>query len=558
MRQSLTLALSRAVRLRRGLQAIALGALIWHGAGAAQEAPSAAPLPTFAELEAAGAKIGEIRVRTRDIFDTTDPEEDKSLFRWANALHIQTRTGVIERALLFKSGEPVSVKLIDETERLLRSTRYLHDVLIRPAAVRDGVVDIEVETRDTWTLDPGLSVGRSGGSTSSGIQLRDFNFLGTGVGLSLGRSKNVDRTSTEFQVLNDRAFGGETSIGFTLANNSDGRRETATIAHPFYALDTPWAAGLTLSRDDRLDSVYNAGVVASQYRHRRSVADAFGGWSTGRVDGWVQRYSIGVRRQVDGFALEPGAVPPSVLPADEQLIGPYVRYDLIEDRFEKVTNRNQIARPEYFALGLATSVQLGRAATAFGSSDNAWWYSGSLSRGFEPVPQHTVLASTSIEGQYSDGRVRRQRLGGQLQYFVPQNPSWLFFSSLTGDRLKNADPADALVLGGDNGMRGYPLRYQSGERRVLLTLEERYYTDIYLWRLFRLGGAAYFDTGRAWGGTNVNTVQPGWLNSVGFGLRIFSVRAAFSNVLHVDLAFPLDPDSQVKRTQFLIKTRTSF
>lgn len=558
MRDPLTSAPTSVARLCRGLWSVACSALIWHATAGAQEAPPPTPLPTFTELEAAGAKVGEIRVRTREIFDTTDPEEDKALFHWANALHVRTRVGVIERALLFKTGEPVSARLIDETERLLRSTRYLQDVLIRPAQVHDGVVDIDVETRDTWTLDPGLSVSHSGGSTSSGLRLRDFNFLGTGVGLSLGRSKNVDRTSTEFQFLNDRAFGGETSLGFTLANNSDGRRETATIAHPFYALDTPWAAGLTLSRDDRLDSVYNAGAIANQYRHRRSVADAFGGWSTGRVDGWVQRYSIGLRRQFDSFALEPGAVPPSMLPADERWVGPYVRYELIEDRFQKVVNRNQIARPEYFALGLASSVQLGRAAPSFGSSSGAWWYSASLSRGFEPAAQHTVLASTSIEGQYIDDRLRRQRLGGLVQYYVPQSPSWLFFASFAGDRLKNPDPADALVLGGEDGLRGYPLRYQSGERRALLTLEERYYSDVYVWRLFRLGGAAYFDTGRAWGGPTVNPVQPGWLNSVGFGLRIFSVRAAFSNVLHVDLAFPLDPDSQVKRTQFLIKTRASF
>jgi hypothetical protein len=299
-------------------------------------------------------------------------------------------------------------------------------------------------------------------------------------------------------------------------------------------------------------------VISSQYRHRQGVADAFGGWSTGRVEGWVQRYSIGARRQTDAFALEPGAVPPTGLPADERLIGPYVRYELIEDRFDKVVNRNQIAKPEYFAMGLAASVQLGRADTSFGSSANGWLYAASLSRGYEPVPRHAVLASASLDGQLIEGRVRRQRLGGQAQYFWPQSPSWLFFASLAGDRLKNADPADALVLGGDNGMRGYPLRYQSGEQRALLTLEERLYTDVYLWRLFRIGAAAFYDGGRAWGGPNVNTAKPGWLNSAGVGLRIFSVRAAFSTVLHLDLAFPLDPDTQVKRAQFFVKTRSSF
>jgi Omp85 superfamily domain len=528
----------------------------------AQE-PTAAPdaavaVPTFAELEAAGATIGEIRLYTRDIFDTDTPEEDKLLFRWANALHIQTREGVIRRALLFKTGESVSVRLIDETERLLRGARYLQDVHIRPAAVRDGVIDIDVETRDTWTLDPGLSAGRSGGANSSGIRLSDYNFLGTGVSFGVGRSKNVDRSSTEFQMSNDRAFGGWTSLSYTLAQNSDGKRESASVAHPFYALDTPWAAGISVSRDNRIDAVYNAGVVTSRYRHRQNIADAFAGWSSGRVDGWVNRYSIGVRHQEDAFAAEPGPAAAVVVPTGERLIGTYLRHELIEDRFARVNNRNQIGRPEFFALGFASTVQLGRADTGWGSTSNAWLYSGSVSRGFEPAPEHTLLASAAFTGQYLNGQVRRQRLGGQVQYFLPQSPTWLFYASAAADTLKNPDAADSLQLGGDSGLRGYPMRFQSGDRRALITLEERFYTDLYLWRLFRLGGAAFFDTGRAWGGANVNIDKPGWLNSIGVGLRIFSVRAAFSNVLHVDLAFPLDPDTHVKRMQLLVKTKTSF
>src|SRR3954467_6773441 len=45
------------------------------------------PMPSFAELEAAGARIGEIRVVTDNIFDTSDPHEDNLLYRAANAIH---------------------------------------------------------------------------------------------------------------------------------------------------------------------------------------------------------------------------------------------------------------------------------------------------------------------------------------------------------------------------------------------------------------------------------------------------------------------------------------
>jgi hypothetical protein len=83
------------------------------GATAAAAPATAGPLPSLAELEAAGARIGQIRIVNQNIFDPRDPAEDKWLFNLANALHIQTRTSVIEESLLFKSGEPLNLRRIE-------------------------------------------------------------------------------------------------------------------------------------------------------------------------------------------------------------------------------------------------------------------------------------------------------------------------------------------------------------------------------------------------------------------------------------------------------------
>ncbi len=80
----------------------------------------------------------------------------------------------------------------------------------------------------------------------------------------MGRSKNVDRSGTEFQVANDRVLGTWTSASYSLTNNSDGRRDAIAVVRPFYALDTRWAAGITASRFGRIESVYEAGTVDSQ------------------------------------------------------------------------------------------------------------------------------------------------------------------------------------------------------------------------------------------------------------------------------------------------------
>jgi len=524
----------------------------------ADDLPAVGELPSFAELQEAGATIGEIRVVTDDVFDTDDPKENNFLFRTANALHIRTRPYVIQRTLLFKNGDPVSVRLIEESERLLRNNRYLYDVSIRPVAWHDGIVDVEVRTRDTWTLDPGFSFGRSGGANSGSVSLKEYNLLGTGIAAGISRSSDVDRSGTEFSVSNNHAFDGWTAINYSHASYDDGTKQSVGLARPFYALDTRWAAGVSAAEDDRIDSVYNGGVIIGQYRHQQKVAEAFGGWSKGLIDGWTQRYSVGLSYQDDLYSQEPARVPPPEIPVDQTLVYPFVRYEVIEDSYEKVKNRNQIERPEYFLTGFSSKLQLGHAFTGLGSTRDLWLYSGSVSNGRDFFGNHTLLGTASFSGQYGDEGGEHQLLGGSVRYYIPQNRRALFYAAASADALWNGDISDQLLLGGDNGLRGYPLRYQSGDRRALFTMEQRVYTDWYPFRLFRVGGAVFFDVGRAWGGEIQNPVNPGWLSDVGFGLRLLSARSAFGNILHADVAFPLNPDPNIKSVQFLLKTKASF
>src|SRR5688500_2235733 len=223
-------------------------------------------VPTFAELQTAGARIGEIRVVTGDICDLTDPRENIWFFRLANNLHFKTRPDVIRRALLFASGEPVSVQKIEETERLLRSYHYLYDVTIRPIAVRDGVADIEVLTRDTWSLDIGLSASREGGQNKGRVALAEENLLGTGISLGVSYSSDVDRTGTTFNIADTNVLGTRGAISYSYARNDDGHGQSLSLQRPFYALDARWATGFTASENVGNDSLYYAGNVIAVNR----------------------------------------------------------------------------------------------------------------------------------------------------------------------------------------------------------------------------------------------------------------------------------------------------
>jgi hypothetical protein len=528
-------------------------------AAADRDAPKhEASLADFAALEARGLRIGEIRIVTGDIFDLSDPAENNALFRFANLLHARSKPQAVADALLFRSGERLSLRAIEETERVLRGNRNYFDVRIRPLAVHEDRVDIEVATRDTWTLDIGARVSREGGSSSGGFVVRDSNLFGSGVTLGIGRSSDADRSGSQIEFAYPRAFDGRSLVAASYADNSDGKRLAASVVRPFTALDDRWAAGVSVLDDDRVESLYFQGEVASKYRRRDQISEAWGGWSTGLINGWTRRNSFGIRSQRERYGVEPGEIAPPVLSADRDLVYPFVRYEVIEERFERQENRNQMGRPEFFALGLVTRFELGRAVAGWGDTAPAWVYSASVSRGFEPSPAGDLFLAASLRGQHDEGGVQRQVLGASGRYYHALGPRWLLYAGLSGERAKNPALPDLLTLGGENGLRGYPLRYQTGERRAVLTLEARSFSDLYLYRLFRIGAAAFVDVGSAWGGPLAEHASPHWLANVGVGLRIFSVRSAFGNVLHLDLAKPLDDGPGVKSLQFQLKSKTSF
>jgi hypothetical protein len=293
---------------------------------------------------------------------------------------------------------------------------------------------------------------------------------------------------------------------------------------------------------------------------RQRHGEAFAGWSAGLRDGWVQRWSAGVSMQDDAFAPEPDRAAPAALPPDRRLRAPFVRWSLVEDRIERQNNHDLMGRPEYFVKGLVSSVQLGRTLRVLGSTHDAWIYALSLQRGFEPADGQTLMASAHASGQQVDGDAQRVRVGFDARWYVPQNARRLFYAAGSVQWLERPDPAGGLRLGAEDGLRGYPLRWQVGTRRALFTLEQRWYSDLFVWRLFRIGGAAFLDVGRAWGGdASGATPRPPWLSNVGAGLRIVSARSAFGNVLHIDAAAPLSGrGSGVDRVQLLVSTKASF
>ena len=515
------------------------------------------PLDSSA-LEQDAAIIGEITLEKRNVFDLSNPDENNWLYRLANRLHIVTQDKVITKQLLFRSGDTYSTRVIDESARVLRRNRYLFDAEIKPTRYEDGVVDLMVVTHDVWTLNPDLSITRSGGENRTKVGLEDTNLLGRGQLVRVARIENVDRTSNSFEFADDHLGRSWVSAFLKIADNSDGNSNVLSAIRPFYALDTRWSAGGSIVDDDRRSALYVLGNEAAEYQHERDYVAAFGGWSKGLQEGWVRRWTAGIVHDDNRFSSVLNATLPAAVPNDRKLVYAFVGLEIVEDQFQTARNHDQIGKTEDFYLGSRLSASLGWSDKSLGADREALMFSARASRGFGSLKKTALLLSMSTDGRLESGHARNAQLTANARYYRTQSHKRLFFAAVAATAGHSLDLDNPVQLGGDSGLRGYPLRYQSGDSKILVTVEQRYFTDWYPFRLVRIGGAVFADAGRVWGENPLGSEPYGWLSNVGFGVRFAPTRSSAAKMIHLDVAFPLGGDNSIDSVQFLLESKRGF
>jgi hypothetical protein len=447
---------------------------------------------------------------------------------------------------------------VQETERNLRANDFLYDASIRPYAFDGRTVDLEVRTRDTWTLNPGINFSRQGGANETAIEIEEKNLLGNGQKLSFGWADDVDRESLNFEFFDPHFLSTWTRFGIVYSDADDGDTKALRLDRPFYALDTRRAGGLYLFDSIRNEPRYAYGDMIGEFGQDQQYAEIYGGWSAGWRDGWVRRWTAGVTYDRSRFATVPDEPLGGPLPEDRELVYPWLGFDLVEDVYEERLNQDQIQRTEDVLLGLRAGARIGVAADAFGSDRDALMLSLYAQDGWDFGRERSLFTTIVGSGRVEDSGLRNGVLTAEARLYARTSAKTKFFATVNGTVVENLDDDRQLLLGGEEGLRGYPLRYQAGTARALLTLEERYYTGWYPFRLFHVAAAAFFDMGRTWGTDVTGATSDGLLKDVGLGLRLGSSRSAFGNVVHIDLAFPLDGGDDIDSVQFVIETKARF
>jgi len=520
--------------------------------------PRPASVPSDEVLVANGAIIGEITYKLGGIFDTSNPKESYYVFRLINRLHINTKQFVVRDDLLFDTGDLYSPELISESERILRSKDYLYDAQIRPIRYRNNQVDIEIATRDVWTLSGGINYSHKGGETNYGYEIQEQNFAGLGKTVRLKRDINEFRTETEFLYHDPYLTAQRYQLTLGYSYNSDGRSKLFRLQRPFYSLQTRWAMDFKVDTFSRQETIYKDGAEFDYFYQDEKYYTLSGGYSPGHSSDYTTRWQLGFTMDHNLFSVTEATNNPELVPDDRELAYPWLRYDSVVSRFIKTTRINYINRTEDVNLGTTYYIQLGWSHESFGSDRNALIYEIDYYNTNQTFSDHLLLVNVGSSGRVGEGFSENLLFESELRYFYPMFKSQVFYTELNFDAGHHLDGDQQLLIGGASGLRGYPARIQEGNRRLLFRMEQRYYTDWHVLQLLHVGGAAFFDIGKAWTPGITTETQPGFLKDVGLGLRLSPSRTSGGTVIHLDLAYALDAEEGTNNFQFLVSTESRF
>jgi hypothetical protein len=545
--------------LRRGLRAALL-----LGAAACPPPAHASPGPdTLAAtaLVCPGGRITEIFIDNNSVFDAASERADPRLtwaFRAANRMHVRTREEVIRRELLFKEGDCHDRALLEDSERILRAVPFIADADVFAIRQEDGSYHVYVRTRDEWSTR--LEARVQGGGLS-GLELREDNLAGSGQHLSGYVWEQHTQRVYGATYGTTQLLGTHVNADLAVEKTPVGVSAMERLAYPFRGeTATRWAWLQQVEVDqsyfeyvarqdgDRVRYLFpqrrrtfDVGTVARL--GRRGNLTLFGLGLTGE---WID-YPTGV--VMTGVSGSSGPVP-----ADSFRIA---GLDSISDlrvvflagqrnlRFDRRRQLDAVRGSEDVSLGGEVELGVGRSLTTFSSDDDI-----ALNLGIfvsSDLPGHVLGGGrVSVQGRRDNaaaaGLAEWRDVLSQLDlwaYWRPAEESHhTVVAALSAAGGWHMDVPFQLTLGSSAGLRGFPRHEFFGQRRAVVTLEDRAYLAWPARRLFDLGTVAFVDVGKSWAGADPFGANTRLQMDLGAGLRA-AFPAGSRRTYRLDVAYPL-------------------
>jgi outer membrane protein assembly factor BamA len=476
-------------------------------------------------------RIREIRIDVAPIY-TQEQASGSSWRTFTNSHKTPTRESVIRTEMLLEEGDVLDEELLAASERSLRRFKFLNGADIVVVPVDDQTVDVEVRSKEVWTLEPGVNFEGGGGLTDISAHLIEFSLFGTGrkVYVEATHESDVGTTTkfgySDYQMFNTRWVGNTTYRTGPLVEAF-----FAQARLPLYSPDSIWAYGGSVSKVDEIARLFEDGEESS--RHQKDKLSLNG--SATRSFG--ERYKktnlkVGLKYlKIDYSTL--GAETTTPPPVDQANLTPSISLSSGHSEWAKNTHINKMGITEDYWIGSRYGATVGYGIPLEDSLE-LWKVTTYVTKSMAFENRQRLNLSASVNSEI----VRNTYLILSAKYYKNFSGHTLAMRVKTNIGY-DLDSSKQFQLGADSGLRGYPARQFTGQKLMLINIEDRqFWGDFSLGPKVALGSVVFLDAGNVWkDDEDIALDDLNW--SAGVGLRLGLSNMPSQPILRLDLGWAI-------------------
>jgi hypothetical protein len=439
----------------------------------------------------------------------------------------RTHASVIQRELLLAPGDSLAPNRLAESERNLRALPFLGDVHVQVQPAGTDTVTLVVTVQDLYAraLSP-LVEGDLDELSWGGVAV-DYNLLGRGRTARLTAFDDARRGRRLTGRYEDpRWRDSRLRLGLVGGWADEGHTLSVRVEQPFYSLAATHAFGLSLASEAARTRLYRAGALTALYEDREESANLW--WSRSTGDAVKLRPGLALTVSERRFAAR---APFIYAPDDRRRVRPSASLTVWRPRYVTERYLRYLGPEEDWQVGSWARAGVGASPRWLGSDREYLFGSLTLAPQHRLAPGWYLFASIDGSGRWRSGRVENLWLRAATRLYGRRSLAGrpvVLALRFDVDRLHRPEDGGQLLLGGDAGLRGQPVRRFDGSRRLLASAEVR--PLLVRRRDWALGGALFADAGGAW------SQQPEMAGGLGVGLRLGLPRVYDTPLLRADVA----------------------
>jgi hypothetical protein len=225
-----------------------------------------------------GKIIRKITIETLDPFGYSEIDSTKKptkkILETGNRMHIRTKKYVIRNLLIIKRNTRLDSLLVKESERLIRTQKYIrsvHTTLTLPNEKSDSV-DVYFRVLDSWSLIPKTAFS----SSKASIDFNENNFMGIGHEFNNKYINNYSEGKNTYALLyiipNIRNTFIKTSVNYAV-DSDNYYSKGLDIDRPFYSPFAKWAGGITFRQQFLQDTLQDSNLIYAKQNFKYNSQD---------------------------------------------------------------------------------------------------------------------------------------------------------------------------------------------------------------------------------------------------------------------------------------------